>query len=373
MHFNPEELARYSRHLNLSELGTGGQEKLKAARVLIVGIGGLGSPASLYLAAAGVGTLGLIDFDNVDLSNLQRQVLFNTSQVGTNKVVAARAQLLALNPHIDIRIHACRLSASNIIQVLQEYDLILDGTDQFDTRYLLNDACVRSAKPFISAAIHRFEGQLFTYVPQHSPCYRCLFPSAPEIGQLTNCADAGVLGVVPGVIGTLQATEAIKFIIQRGDLLCGRLLTYHALDMRFAEFHFSKRLDCIACGTEPCITLSDTVTYLSTPASADSISVTELQQLLTMADDTTLLIDVREPAEFAAGHIQCAVNLPINTLSADLLNQKKYSTLVFICRSGMRSAQACAWAKNHSAAKTVHTHGGMLAWCRTIDPSIAIH
>src|SRR5882724_10220133 len=253
MTLSAAELARYHRHLVLDEIGIAGQEKLKAARVLVIGAGGLGSPAALYLAGSSVGTLGIADCDRVDVSNLHRQLLFDTSGIARLKADAARERLESLNPQIAVIAHAVELKAANVRAVLGGYDLVLDGTDRLSTRYLVNDACVILAKPLVAAAIHRFEGQVMTYVPGRGPCYRCVFPQAPE-GGVANCAQAGVLGVLPGVLGTLQATEAIKLITGVGDPLTGRLLTYDALEMRFHEFRVARRPDCAVCGDAPTIT-----------------------------------------------------------------------------------------------------------------------
>jgi molybdopterin/thiamine biosynthesis adenylyltransferase/rhodanese-related sulfurtransferase len=377
MSLTPAELARYSRHLSLSEIGLGGQEKLKAARVLVIGAGGLGSPALLYLAAAGVGTLGIVDFDRVDVSNLQRQVLFATADVGSGKAEVARSRLLALNPQLNIELHAEELRASNALDVLSRYDVILDGTDQFATRYLINDACVLLSKPLVSAAIHRFEGQAFTYVPKRGPCYRCLFPEPPPQGAVPNCAEAGVLGVLPGVMGTLQATEAIKLITGIGELLVGRLLTYDALDMRFGELKFSAREDCAVCGVQPSITaLQDTSVACGSDATrSEDVSVSELHGMLTHAQGAYSLIDVREPYEYAAGHIDAAQNIPLAKLevaASDLLTNGKAQTLVFICRGGGRSTQACEWARGQGFAQVLNVQGGMLAWQQAIDPQITV-
>ena len=247
-----DELRRYSRHLKLAEIGQDGQARLKAARVLLVGAGGLGSPAALYLAAAGVGTLGLVDYDTVDESNLQRQVLFDTASVGQLKTRVARARLEALNPGTRVVAHAVELCAANVRALFCGYDLVIDGSDRLGTRYLVNDACVLYGKPLVSAAIHRFEGQIMVYVPGRGPCYRCLFPHPAE-GLVPNCADVGVLGVLPGVLGTLAATEAIKLIVGAGTPLIGRLLTYDALELRFSEFRFARRPDCAVCGAHPSI------------------------------------------------------------------------------------------------------------------------
>src|SRR5579863_8367518 len=246
------ERARYQRHLSLQEIGVAGQERLKAARVLVVGAGGLGSPAALYLAAAGCGTLGLIDGDRVELSNLQRQVLFASCDIGQSKAVRGAEHLAALNPDIRVNAHALELTATNVRDLFGQYELILDGTDRLAAHYLINDACVLLRRPLVAAAIHRFEGQLLTYVPGRGPCYRCAFPQGEE-AMVANCATAGVLGVLPGVLGTLQATEAIKLITGSGAPLVGRLLTYDALEMRFTEFRVERRRDCAVCGETPMI------------------------------------------------------------------------------------------------------------------------
>jgi adenylyltransferase/sulfurtransferase len=251
---NGAERSRYARHLALAEIGEAGQTRLKRSSVLLVGTGGLGSPAALYLAAAGVGHLGLVDFDTVDLSNLQRQVLFGTAQIGQSKAEAARERLLQLNPTVQITVHNTRLTAANARQLVETYDVIVDGTDRLATRYLVNDACVLERRPLVSAAIHRFEGQAMTWVPDgKTPCYRCLFP-AGEQAVVPNCADAGVLGVLPGVMGSLQATEALKLLLNIGKPLLGRLLVYDALSLSFQEFSFRRRTDCIVCGDHPTLT-----------------------------------------------------------------------------------------------------------------------
>lgn len=372
MSLNSDELVRYSRHLNLPEIGTAGQEQLKGARVLMVGIGGLGSPALLYLAAAGVGTLGLADFDCVEISNLQRQVLFNTEQIGQTKTAAARSRLLSLNPHLTIHTHQLEITADNVTQTIKDYDWILDGTDQFHTRYLVNDACVLLNKPLISAAIHRFEGQLFTYVPHLGPCYRCLFPIPPNEGAVPNCAQAGVLGVLPGVMGALQATETIKLITGIGEPLLGRLLTYDALALRFSEFKFSANDDCSACGPYPTVVTNSESSMSCGRDTIKSLSVVDLQRFLAQNPSDILLVDVREPCEFDAGHIQHAINIPLSELSLGALKTGHYNSIVFICRSGGRSAQACLWAQSQTQTMILNTQGGMLAWQQSVDPSMTV-
>jgi molybdopterin/thiamine biosynthesis adenylyltransferase/rhodanese-related sulfurtransferase len=359
----PAELARYDRHLLLQEIGVAGQGKLKAARVLIVGAGGLGSPAALYLAAAGVGTLGLIDCDRVDLSNLQRQVLYDTGAVGEPKTEQARARLQALNPDIRVIAHQSELRADNVRALFADYELIIDGGDRVATRYLVNDACVILRKPLIIAAIHRFEGQAMTYVPERGPCYRCLFPHVAE-GLAPSCAEAGVLGVLPGVLGTIQATEAIKLIVGIGTPLIGRLLLYDALELRFSELRAARRDDCAVCGSHPSILEPREPLEL---CSADElervrgISARALKARLRTAT-APLLIDVREPDEFAAGHLPGARNVPLAQLQQRAAEIAPGAEVVFMCRSGARSLRACALAARLGVAPVLQLEGGLQAW-----------
>jgi len=368
------ELNRYSRHLALAEIGLAGQERLRAGRVLVVGTGGLGSPAALYLAAAGVGALGLVDFDRVDASNLQRQVLFDTASVGLPKTQAARARLLALNPHLDVRTHQTELCAANVRGIFEDYDLVLDGSDRISTRYLVNDACVLYSKPLVSAAIHRFEGQAMTYVPGRGPCYRCLYPESAD-GQLPSCADVGVLGVLPGVLGSLQATEAIKVLLGIGEPLLGRLLTYDALALRFSEFRFQHRSDCAVCGEQPRILAPfDPPGFCSVQELARVRALTpgELATALAAATPEISLIDVREPAEFAAGHLAAAINLPLGELEQDAGRLPRAGTVVFLCRSGVRSRRACALALRAGVQDARQLAGGLLAWRESQQPSLTL-
>ena len=376
MSLSPAELARYHRHLVLDEIGVAAQQKLKNARVLVIGAGGLGSPAALYLAAAGIGTLGIVDCDRVEVSNLQRQVLFGTRDVARLKVEAARERLESLNPQIAVVAHAVELRAANVRAVLSDYDLILDGTDRLSTRYLVNDACVIFGKPLVAAAIHRFEGQAMTYAPGRGPCYRCLFPEAAD-GVVPNCAQAGVLGVLPGVLGAIQATEAIKLILGIGEPLIGRLLTYDALDMRFTEFPIERRRDCAVCGDRPTITEPQDSEESCSTASMEAVRRLTAPDLKNLLDHATcagalVLVDVREPREFNTGHLERAINIPINELARRLGEIPREASPVFICRSGGRSLAACAMAQRAGIREPAHLEGGLLAWASEVDPTLAI-
>ena len=376
MAFTDGEIERYSRHLALTEVGRSGQEKLHDAHVLIVGCGGLGSPAALYLAASGVGTLGVVDADVVDLSNLQRQILFHTSDIGKPKATVAQRRLFDLNPNIEIVAHTVELRAENVLEIVRQYDLVLDGTDSIATRYLVNDACVILGKPLISAAIYQFEGQAMTYLPGRGPCYRCLFPDATA-SVVASCAVAGVLGVLPGVLGLIQATEAIKIIIGQGEPLVGRLLTYDALGMSFHEFSFSWRDDCAVCGRKPSIfvpTDAATVCY-DAPPGLRRLSPSDLRALILHADRggrAILLIDVREPEEFAAGHLSGALSVPLAEVERGQWECSENVTTVFMCRTGARSLRACAVAGRHGFANPSHLEGGLKAWKAAIDSSLHV-
>ncbi len=376
MTLSAAECARYQRQLVLEEIGPEGQEKLKAARVLVIGAGGLGSPAALYLAASGVGTLGIVDGDRVEVSNLHRQVLFDTGSIARLKAEAARERLASLNPQINVVAHAVELRAANACALLGGYDLILDGTDRLSTRYLVNDACVILAKPLVAAAIHRFEGQAMTYVPGRGPCYRCLFPEAPDL-VVPNCAQAGVLGALPGVLGAIQATEAIKLILGVGEPLVGRFLTYDALEMRFHEFPFERRRDCAVCGDRPVITtLRDPEDPFSARA-LESVRKLTAAGLRTLLDqnpprNAIVLVDVREPREFDAGHLAGAINIPVAELRQRLEEIPPQASPVFMCRSGSRSLAACGIALRAGIAAPAHLEGGLLAWASEVDPTLAV-
>ena len=371
------ERARYSRHLLLPEIGSAGQERIKAARVLVVGAGGLGSPASLYLAAAGIGTLGVIDHDRIELSNLQRQVLFSTASVGTSKASAARDRLLSLNPEISVPAHELELHADNAIQVVEQYDLVIDGSDRLATRYLVNDVCVLLHKPLVSAAIHRFEGQAMTYVPAQGPCYRCLFPRSAD-GVAPNCAEAGVLGVLPGILGALQAAEALKLIVGIGMPLVGRLLTFDALAMSWHEFSFARRADCAVCGDKPSILSPHDSVAAGLDNSSTAIRRLEPQQLQNIMQGPNLdgavpaLIDVREPREFITSHLPGAINVPLSELPRRLTELPPHLALIFICRSGARSWAAANLALSEGRESLAHLEGGMLAWAAALDPALVV-
>jgi molybdopterin/thiamine biosynthesis adenylyltransferase/rhodanese-related sulfurtransferase len=371
------ERARYSRHLLLPEIGSAGQEKLKAARVLVVGAGGLGSPASLYLAAAGVGTLGVIDHDRIELSNLQRQVLFSTASIGTSKAGAARDRLLSLNPEISVPAHDLELRAANAIQIIEQYDLVIDGSDRLTTRYLVNDVCVLLHKPLVSAAIHRFEGQAMTYVPAQGPCYRCLFPRSAD-GVAANCAEAGVLGVLPGILGALQAAEALKLIVGIGMPLVGRLLTFDALAMSWHEFRFARRADCAVCGDSPSIQNPEQSAAANIDHSASAIKRLEPGQLQALLQGqpgdgaAPALVDVREVHEFTLSHLPGAIHMPLAELPRRLAEIPRDLPLVFICRSGRRSWDAANLALRAGRDSLAHLEGGMLAWAAALDPAMVV-
>lgn len=375
MTLTASELSRYHRHLALPELGRGGQERLKNARVLVIGAGGLGSPAALYLAAAGVGTLGLVDCDRVELSNLQRQVLFDTAAVGRLKTEAARERLLALNPEINVIAHTLTLRAENVLEVLRGYDVVLDGTDRLATRYLVNDACVLLGKPLVSAAIHRFEGHAMTVLPGAGPCYRCLFPAAEE-GVVASCSEAGVLGVLPGVLGAIQATEAVKILTGIGEPIVGRLVTYDALALRFLELPVTRRADCAVCGEHPTITAprdAGEVCDSTDLSRVRRLTATALRELMASQRGGAglALIDVREPHEFETRHLPGARNIPLGDLERRL-GELAAGLPVFLCRSGRRSLMACAIALRGGLEAPAHLEGGLLAWAAEVDPAFEV-
>jgi molybdopterin/thiamine biosynthesis adenylyltransferase/rhodanese-related sulfurtransferase len=355
------DAARYARHLALPEIGAEGQQKLAGASVLIIGAGGLGSPSGLYLAAAGVGRIGLLDHDRIELSNLQRQVMFDTMHIGQGKAETARARLSALNPDIQVIAHAEKLDAGNAERLFSPYDVIVDGTDRLATRYLINDTCVLLGKPLVSAAIHRFEGQAMTYLPGRSPCYRCLYPKSPE-DLIPNCATAGVLGVLPGVMGSLQATEVIKLLTGIGTPLAGRLLLYDALNLAFDEFRFERRRDCAVCGEHPTIT---SLTHHEEKPLTRIAEWTPRQladELKKGGEERLLLIDVREPWEWAEGRLPGSVHMPLGTLPQRMQEIPQDVTPVFICALGGRSMAACRLFTQSRDQDAVNLAGGVVGW-----------
>jgi len=373
-----DEIERYARHLILPDVGVEGQQRLKAARVLIVGAGGLGSPVALYLAAAGVGTLGLVDFDDVDVSNLQRQILHGTKDVGRSKLESARARLRDVNPHVRIEMHDARLTSANALDIIAGYDIVVDGTDNFATRYLTNDACVLLGKPNVYGSIFRFEGQASVFSLDDGPCYRCLFPEPPPPGSVPSCAEGGVLGVLPGIVGTIQATEAIKLILGIGDTLAGRLLLIDALSMQFRTMTLRKDPACPACGTRTITELIDYDEFCGAPRGdavhdADDVAEITPRQLaerLARADDTLDLIDVREPGEWAIARIDGARLIPLAQIPASLASLDKAREIVVMCRSGVRSANAVRFMQREGFARVRNLTGGILRWSADVDPRV---
>ncbi len=373
-----DELLRYSRHLILPDVELEGQKRIRDARVLLVGAGGLGSPTALYLAAAGVGTLGIVDFDTVDLSNLQRQVLHGTSDVGRPKIDSARDRIVDLNPHAVVETHRTQLTSSNALEILRHYDIIVDGTDNFPTRYLVNDACVMLGKPNVYGSIFRFEGQASVFSSGDGPCYRCLFPHPPPPGLVPSCAEGGVLGVLPGLVGTIQATETLKLILGIGDTLVGRLLLIDTLGMRFHTVRVPRDPNCPACGTHEITELVDYEAFCGTPGGVvarddetnaiNEITPSELAQRLAAHEDF-ILIDVREPYEWQIGRIEGARLIPLGEIQAALSSLDPAREIVVYCRSGKRSANA---VRQLAAAgfNAINVAGGILRWSDEVDPSV---
>jgi molybdopterin/thiamine biosynthesis adenylyltransferase/rhodanese-related sulfurtransferase len=370
-----EEITRYSRHLLMPEVGMAGQRKLKAARVVCVGAGGLGSPVAIYLAAAGVGTIGLVDFDEVDQTNLQRQILYSTSDVGRPKLAAAADRLRALNPNVTVEAHEMPLSAANALSILRAYDLVVDGTDNFPARYLINDACVLVGRPYVYGSVFRFEGQVAIFATPDGPCYRCLYPEPPPPFLVPTCAEAGVLGVVPGIIGTIQATEAIKLILGVGDLLVGRILVLEALRMRFREVRLRKDPDCPACGAHP--TIRELIDYdrfcgVAPRAGSDSgtasadITVEDLKRRLDRHDEV-LVVDIREAGEREINRIPGAVALRADDLTGRLDAIGRTRDVVVFCRTGDRSGRLVDGLREAGFDRVWSLKGGILAWVDRID------
>jgi sulfur-carrier protein adenylyltransferase/sulfurtransferase len=374
-----DDLTRYSRHLILPEVGVEGQRRLKAARVLCVGTGGLGSPLALYLAAAGVGTLGLVDFDVVDASNLQRQIIHSTADIGRKKLDSAEEKLKALNPALNVVKHETMLSSANALDILKDYDVIADGTDNFPTRYLVNDACVLLGKPNAYGSIFRFEGQASVFAAKDGPCYRCLYPEPPPPGLVPSCAEGGVLGILPGLIGVIQATEAIKLILGIGEPLIGRLLLVDALKLRFRELKLRKNPDCPVCGTLPTVTKlidyeqfcgiqPDTKEERSIKNGIPQLSVKDLKRRMD-AGENLFVLDVREPFEYKIANIGGKL-IPQGEVPQRLAEIDRDREIIVQCKSGGRSQRIAEFLKQSGYPRVANLSGGILAWSDQIDPSV---
>ena len=377
-----DEVKRYSRHLIIPDVGMTGQKRLKNAKVLCVGAGGLGSPALLYLAAAGVGTLGVIDFDVVDESNLQRQIIHGQSDIGRSKALSARDSIKEVNPYITVVVHEESLDTDNVMEIFAGYDLIVDGTDNFATRYLVNDACVLLGKPYVWGSIYRFDGQASVFWAEHGPCYRCLYPEPPPPGMVPSCAEGGVLGVLCASIGSIQVTEAIKLITGIGESLAGRLMIYDALEMSYRSLNIRKDPDCAICGDNPTITeLIDYDAFCGAvsadaqqAAAGSTITATELKAMLD-GDDNIFLVDVREPNEYEIVSIPGAVLIPKDQFltGAALERLPQDRRIVLHCKSGVRSAECLAVVQNAGFSDAVHLGGGVLSWVNTVDPALPVY
>jgi sulfur-carrier protein adenylyltransferase/sulfurtransferase len=374
-----DEVRRYSRHLIIPDVATAGQKRLRDAKVLCVGAGGLGSPALMYLAAAGVGTLGIVEFDVVDESNLQRQVIHGQSDIGRSKAESARDAVREINPYVTVNLHEVRLDSSNAMELFAPYDLIVDGTDNFATRYLVNDACVLLGKPYVWGSIYRFDGQASVFWAEHGPCYRCLYPEPPPPGMVPSCAEGGVLGVLCASIGSIQVTEAIKLITGIGEPLVGSLMVYDALEMDYRKVNVRKDPNCAVCGEHPTVTeLIDYEEFCGTVSEAaaqatvgSTITALELQDLLD-SDKPVHLVDVREPAEWEIVRIPGAVLIPNGEiLRGDALaSLPQDKQVVLYCKTGIRSAEALAAVKGAGFSDAVHVQGGIVSWIRQVDPSL---
>ena len=376
-----DEIKRYSRHLIMPEVGVDGQRKLKAGSVLCIGAGGLGSPAAMYLAAAGVGRIGVVDFDVVDFSNLQRQIIHGTPDVGRSKLASAKDRLEAINPHIEVLTYETALSSENALDLFADYDVILDGTDNFPTRYLTNDACVLLGKPNAYGSIFRFEGQASVFATKNGPCYRCLYPEPPPPGLVPSCAEGGVLGVLPGVIGVIQATEAIKLLTGIGEPLVGRFLIYDALRMRFRELKLKKDPDCPVCGTHPTVTklidyeqfcgihpAAPETSAATAQSAATEITSVELKQRLDRGDKLKL-VDVREPNEYQINRIPGTVLIPLGEVPRRYAELDKDAEIVVHCKIGARSAKAADFLRSVGFARVLNLKGGILDWIDKVDPN----
>jgi adenylyltransferase/sulfurtransferase len=379
MQLSNDEIRRYSRHLILPEVGLAGQKKICSTSVLCIGAGGLGSPIAMYLSAAGIGKLGLVDFDAVDFSNLQRQIIHGTEDVGRPKSESARDTIKRINPNVDVVLHNARLTSENAIEILQGYDIVVDGTDNFPTRYLTNDACVLLRKPNIYGSIFRFEGQASVFAPHlGGPCYRCLYPEPPPPGMVPSCAEGGVLGVLPGIIGCIQTTEILKLALGKGSSLIGRLLLFNALDMKFRELKLRRDPQCPLCGEHPSITqLIDYEQFCGIPAepatpaaNPDEVTVHDLKRAL---DDPKLgiqVLDVREPDEYQIAHIDGVPQIPLSVLSTRFTELDPNAQLYLHCKSGVRSMKALRFLKEQGFKYVKSVKGGITAWADEIDPNV---
>ena len=389
---SPDELLRYARHLVLPEVGLAGQGKLKAARVLVVGAGGLGSPVALYLAAAGVGTLGLVDFDHVDATNLHRQILYGESDVGRAKLDSARDRLSETNPHVEVNAHHAKLTSENALSIIASYDIVVDGTDNFPARYLVNDACVMLGKPNVYGSVHRWEGQVSVFAADDGPCYRCLFREPPPPGLVPNCAEGGVLGVVPGVVGSLQALETVKLILGQGSPLAGRLLIFDGLELEWREISVRRDPACPVCSDDPSQTelidyelfcgVKPEVDHMTLPESGDpveptgpgSIDVIEASARLD-GSAPPFLLDVREPYEWQIANLapQGAVLIPMGEVGAHLEDLPRDREIIVHCRTGVRSGDVAHQLWRAGFRRVLNLEGGINAWAREIDPGIQIY
>ena len=380
MQLSQEQILRYSRHLIMPEVGVEGQEKLMAAKVLLIGAGGLGSPNALYLAAAGVGTLGIVDFDVVDLSNLHRQVIHGTKDVGKPKVESARETIADINPNVQVRTYPQPLRRDTALEIIREYDLVVDGTDNFQTRYLANDACVFLKKPNIYASIFRFDGQATVFQPGHpeSPCYRCLYPEPPPPGEVPSCAEGGVLGILPGLVGLIQATEAIKLILGKGRSLMGRLLLFNALEMSFRAMRIRRNPQCPVCGENP--TIRELVDYDLFCGVREEEEKTSLEGILEITagelsekikqKEKFLLLDVREPGEYEIARIPGSRLLPLGEVAQRANELDTAEEIVVHCKAGVRSAKAIHILRRMGFKKLKNLRGGIAAWSEEVDPSV---
>jgi adenylyltransferase/sulfurtransferase len=378
--FDREELIRYARHLALSEVGPAGQRRLRDARVVVVGAGGLGSPVSLYLSAAGVGTLGIVDYDEVELTNLQRQLLHGSEDVGRSKLASAADSIQAVNPHVQVEPHELRLTGDNAIQVLEKYDVIVDGTDNFPTRYLMNDASVMLGKPSVYGSIYRWEGQVSVFGVEGGPCYRCLFREPPPPGLVPSCAEGGVMGALPGVIGSLQAMEVLKLILDAGRSLAGRLLIFDALEVQWRELALRRNPECPVCGDHP--TVTELIDYedfcgmrvgeeVGPRAGIPALTPADVERRV-RSSRPPYLLDVREPYEWYIGNLEesGAVQIPLGQLSTRIDELPRNRDIIVFCRAGLRSADAVEELMVEGFSNVYHMEGGILAWAEQVDPSV---